>query len=265
MMSPTLSLLEERGLGAARRKLVSSTIARIERWILHDAAAVLTDTSAHIDAFKEHFQLQHQQLEAIPVAADETFQAASPLPPGKRTVLFYGSFLPLHGATYILNALRRLSLPGVTFHFVGGSNSDSSDIARLRSENTAIEVRHDRHIPFDTLIGKHLAQAWLCLGGPFGGTPQAKRVVTGKTAQALAMAVPTMVGESPAACGLIDRKNCLAVPQRDADGIAASIKWAYHNPTALAEIGNAGQAHYREHLSMSRVKDSLGSLLRRLS
>ncbi len=69
-------------------------------------------------------------------------------------------------------------------------------------------------VPFEDLLQHELPTADLCRWPFSGNTPQAQRVITGKTSQALAQAVPTVVGETTAMQGFIHQQNCLLVPKR---------------------------------------------------
>ena len=263
MMSPSAAMIEERGPLA--RVLGRWVLRPVERWIYRDCALVLTDTTAHMRFMARLFELPEERFAALPVAAHEDCPAPRRDAHEPRTVLFYGSFLPLHGFDVILDAMRRVRCEGLRWCFVGLTGSGRAALDALLAERPALDVRVVDYVPFDRLLEEHLARAWLFLGGPFGGTPQAQRVITGKTAQALCAGVPVVVGANEAAGALADRRECLLVPQRDAAALAAAVDWACSHEERLAAIGQAGARYYREHLSTEVVRRELAPLIARVA
>ncbi|MCA9327347.1 glycosyltransferase, partial [Candidatus Saccharibacteria bacterium] len=86
--------------------------------------------------------------------------------------------------------------------------------------------------------------------GPFGGTQQARHVITGKTFQSLACGVATLVGEGLATDEVfVDRENALVVPQNSVEKLAESIRWAANNPQALRTIADNGRKLYEVKFS----------------
>src|SRR5690606_4500945 len=98
------------------------------------------------------------------------------------TVLFYGSFLPLHGIDLILNCAALLQQEEITFRLIGGNRQNLSyfyDMLRTLQLNN---VNHERWLEYERLP-EAISHSDLCLGGPFGNTGQALKVITGKTFQ----------------------------------------------------------------------------------
>ncbi|MDD3674571.1 glycosyltransferase family 4 protein [Thauera propionica] len=262
MMSPSLALAEEDQYGLPGR-LASRLIGPIERHILHDADLVLTDTDAHIKAFQHHYQLSATKLNALPVGAVETAPTAPH--PGRShrlRVLFYGSFLPLHGFDIIIQACRALNDLPLDLDFIGANAKYEARINEaFNGSGGALRFRTRRWVPFEQLVEQELPTADLCLGGPFGNTPQARRVITGKTSQSLAQAVPTVIGDTDAGSGFVHQKNCLLVPQGNPEMLAAALLWAHENRAHLSTIGQQGRQLYREHLSLDVVTRRLSEIL----
>lgn len=119
-------------------------------------------------------------------------------------------------------------------------------------------------MPFETLLSHDLASTDLVLGGPFGGTPQARRVVTGKAIQALALGKPTVIGHIDADYGLVDRANCLLVQQADAVALAQTIRWAFNHRDMLSAIGDRGKKVYAERFSTRAIATRLAPRLQSL-
>ena len=130
-------------------------------------------------------------------------------------------------------------------------------------ENLKLEnVNHITWVPFDQLSGI-IHRADICLGGPFGNTGQAKRVITGKTFQSLAMAKPVIVGEIDYDYGFIDKENCLLAKQASEIELAGIIKWCLYNRDKLFFIGKNGRDLYLSNFSIECIKKHLQRFLLR--
>lgn len=262
MMSPSLALAEENKYGSVGR-IAAALLTRFEKSILHNADGVLTDTEAHVQAFSQRYQLPLEKILSLPVGAVETAPAA--LNPGKQPrlrVLFYGSFLPLHGFETILAACAELKKLPLDLDFIGTTPKIETRVQQVLGQAEQLRYRTRRWVPFADILERELPTADLCLGGPFGNTPQARRVITGKTSQAMAQAIPTIVGETEDSAGFIHQKNCLYVPQGQAAALRDAIAWAHQNRAQLNAIGLQGQALYRQQLSLNVMTQKLASLLK---
>jgi glycosyltransferase involved in cell wall biosynthesis len=263
MMSPSAAMMSERGPIAAL--LGRCVLFPIERWMLRDCALVLTDTGAHARHMSRLFGIPLEKFAVLPVAAEERCPERRPEPGAPRTILFYGSFLPLHGFDVILEAMRHLDGAGLRFSFIGIRGAARARLDALVRERPDLDVVCLDYVPFEQLLEDHLARAWLFLGGPFGGTPQAQRVITGKAAQALCAGVPVVIGENEETRQLTDRHDCLLVPQGDARALAGTIEWARAHEDRLDAIGRNGARFYHEHLSLAVVRRVLQERLQRLA
>lgn len=261
MMSPSLALAEENQYGLIGR-LLSRLITPIEKSILQDADFILTDTPAHVEAFHQRYQLSRTKLAALPVGAVETAPSAqSPGQSARLRVLFYGSFLPLHGLDVILQACQMLSDLPLDLDFIGTNAQVERRLQQLVTPGAQRGYRARRWVPFEDLLQHELPRADLCLGGPFGNTPQAQRVITGKTSQALAQAVPTLVGETAVSQGFEHQKNCLLVPQADPQALAMSLRWAHEHRSQLGYIGRQGQQLYQRQFSLAVLTQGLSDVV----
>lgn len=268
LMSPYASLSEESKFGWIGRALTHAW-RPYERAILHASDGVLTDTEGHAGYYRSRFGLPAARLLAVPVGAEEHVTTEVPdtahRPSEPLRVLFYGSFLPLHGVDVILAAASRLTEQPIEFRFIGGTRAQAAWLARRCDSLGITRYTHALWIAFERIVAEEIPNADLCLGGPFGGTPQARRVVTGKTSQCMALGRPTVVGGIPEDNGFIDRSNCLMVEQGDPDALAAAIRWAHANRGALDDIGERGRTLYQERLSRDAIRAALVPFLERLA
>ena len=267
LMSPSAALSEEGNAGLIGR-LLAPMVYRLERRLLQRADLVLTDTRLHADYFIRTFALPEAMLCSLPVGAIEpgVNEETRPIAAASRfSVLFYGSFLPLHGVEVIVAAAALLTDLPIFFDLIGGTAKQAKRLHRHSAALNITNYTHRRWVSFEQLLHTEIPRASLCLGGPFGGTHQARRVVTGKTSQCLALAKATVIGRIDEDYGFIDRANCLLVDQADASALAEAIRWAYKNSAQLAGIGARGRALYDTRLSTRVIADHLLPALRRIA
>lgn len=263
LMSPSFALIEERKAGAAGRAL-GFALLRLERQILKKADLVLTDTTAHARWYSERFGIPPESIVAIPVGAriiDPRLDAVAAFDGTTMHVLFYGSFLPLHGIDVILEAAASVQDLPFQFDFIGGS---AANMRWLRKRCATLGIRrytHRRWVPFEDLSRHDIARTHICLGGPFGGTPQSQRVITTKTIQCIAQGKPTIIGAVSCNEGFVDRVNCLIVPQRDPTALASALRWCYGHPEQLQQIGRHASRLYGERFSAPSIAAPLSAAL----
>ena len=267
LMSPSAALHEENKAGFLGR-LIAPLLGALERGILRRADLVLTDTPQHVAFYIRQFGLTQDKLLAVPVGAEEPNAAvnlvATPAADAPLKVLFYGSMLPLHGIDVIIATAANLADSPIRFDFIGGSARQARRLQRLCATQGVTRYTHRHWVPMDELVGTEIPLADVCLGGPFGGTPQARRVVTGKALQSLALAKATVIGAIDEASGFLDKDNCLLVPQADPAALAAALRWCAAHRDALATIGERGQALYRQRFSVQVITQQLCPALERL-
>lgn len=266
LMSPYAALRHERP-GNWLRKAMAALIFPFERSALKRADLVLTDTQLHAEFYARTFNLPLDHFFAVPVGAIEmearpTDQSTVLGSDPTFHVLFYGSFLSLHGVEVILDAASKLLDLPVQFDFIGGNAAQARWLAQKCRSSGVTRFTHRRWVPFEHLLRVDIPEADLCLGGPFGGTPQALRVVTGKTSQFLSLGRPTVIGRIDEDYGFINQVNCLLTEQADADALALTIRWAFENRSSLPGIGARGRALYFQRLSSRVITERLTRALR---
>ncbi len=263
LMSPYASLTEERKFGTVGA--VAGTFWRkIEHGMLKNANLIITDTTQHCRFYQQEFSLSTDKILALPVGGDERISISSPPPTCQQenpahtmNILFYGSFLPLHGIDVIVDAASLLGDLPIHFHFVGGNRKQAD---ALKSRCADLGVRNYTHrcwLANDVLLSSEIPAADLCLGGPFGDTPQARRVITGKTSQCLAQGKPTVIGQVDEEIGFRDKENCLLVPQGNPEALAKAIRWAFNHRSELEKIAQQGKELYAEMLSTNVISQRL--------
>lgn len=267
MMSPYDSIVNERKI-FRKGGFFDKLIFAYEKSLLRNADTILTDTTLHRDYFKKLFALPEGKIHIVPVSTDEfMFSRKLNESPNQETnpifnILFYGSFLPLHGIDVILDAARILSGKPVQFTLIGGEGKSLVKLTGMEKGANFHNVQHKAWVEYEKLP-RWIDQSDLCLGGPFGNTGQAHRVITGKTFQFLCMGKPTVIGKIDADYGFIDKENALLVHQGSGQALAEAILWAFENQDKLPEIGQRGRELYESKFAISRVKEAFQNIFRR--
>jgi glycosyltransferase involved in cell wall biosynthesis len=257
MMSPYDSLLNEREL-IKRGSLIEKLVYLYEKSIVDNSDIILTDTNIHKKYFEELFNVKPLKMVEIPVGADEklfyTHHRKSLDKNATFEILFYGTFLPLHGIDVILNTASRLCDHPIHFTLIGGNKSNR--YYQIIKQTALGNVTHIDWIEFRDLP-ELITRADIGLGGPFGNTGQAHRVITGRTFQFLAMAKPVVVGELVGDYGFKDKVNCLVVPQGNEKALAETIYWAFRHKTEIEQIGQKGYELYQSRYSIKQISEKL--------
>lgn len=188
------------------------------------ADIVLCDTLAHGKYFRQHFGVPAEKIKHLPIGVHNTdfYPVAAERINTKFIVGFYGSFNPLQGTSFIVEAARLLQdEPGIEFHMLG-TGSDFE-----QSKSIALEKYVLKNIFFHGWVHYNQLNDWvnrfdICLG-IFGNTEKALLVIPNKIYHYAGTKKPIISIQSEAISEIFtDRENILLVqpnPQSIADGI----------------------------------------------
>jgi len=262
MMSPYDSLLYE-SKKVKPNTILDRLIYRYEQSTLRSAHLILTDTVIHQKYFSNLFNVPLSKIKPVSVGTDETvFKPflSNKIVDNTLKLLFYGSFLPLHGIDIILQAAKLVEDLPIEFTLIGGNRIDLTEFHAVIKQLGLTNIIHSEWIDFEQLPNL-INQTDIGLGGPFGNTGQGRRVITGKTFQFLAMSKAVIVGKIDHDYGFVDKDNCLLIPQGNAQVLAQSIEWAYKHRSHLIDIGFAGWELYQKQFSVTILKNQLTTIL----
>ena len=230
--------------------------------MMKKTSVVIADTESHAGYSAQLMSIPKDKYFTIPVGADETMFQPTTITSKKSgrpfRVLYYGSMLPLHGISYVLEAAVMMATnKDIEFHIVGGKKNiaDMVTKAQMRGAN----IRYIAWVDYVELP-QLFAGSDLCLGGPFGDTVQAGYVITGKTYQFLASARPVLIGHNQETKLFTDKNNALIVPMANQAALAAAIEWAFSHPKELHSIAQNGRKLYEREFSSQRIAGYLRRL-----
>lgn len=228
---------------------------------------IALESTAEIDYFVKEFGLPKEKFFQIPLAADESifYPQSKDKSNDKFTILFFGSFIPLHGIKTIVKAATILQNNNDISFTICGNGQTKPEIEELIKKNNLKNMNLVGLISKEELL-ENIKNSDVCLG-IFGDTLKAQKVVTNKAFQILASKKPLITMESPAATesGLENNENCILVPAADPQRLAEAILSIKDNPQKRDQIASNGYKLYNEKLSMDFVGKKLVKVLEEIT
>lgn len=197
-------------------------------WLACRAAdRIVLDTSAHASYFATTFGIPRNRCDAVWVGAEpEVFPEVAKYPApadGRRIVLFYGQFIPLHGIDTIIQAARETRGEPIRWILIGSGQEDAR-IRKMLEDTPLPDVERISWVSY-TELSRWIRHADICLG-IFGGSDKAGRVIPNKVFQILMSGKPLITRDSPAIreLPLADISCVRLVPPADAPALAAAVR-----------------------------------------
>jgi glycosyltransferase involved in cell wall biosynthesis len=221
--------------------------------------AVVVDTPQDGDFFARLSRRARRRFEVLWVGADEARFAPSPDPGDDAPILWYLTFIPLHGIDTVLRAAARMGDDRRTFRLIGAGQ------ARAGAEALARELGLD-HVEFvepiaeDALAGE-IAKSSVCLGA-FGTTGKAERVVPNKVFQCAAASRPVVTAGTPAITAAFG-DALVTVPAGDAGALADALR-ALRGPPRVGAAERARGA-FAHRFTDTVLAEDLAAILHRVT
>ncbi|HUV36349.1 MAG TPA: glycosyltransferase [Patescibacteria group bacterium] len=222
---------------------------------------VLTDTQAHAAFFRQQYGVDPERVRTLHIGYDDELFTARPRRggDGAMRVLFYGTYLPLHGVDTIIEAVRLLRGP-VTVSLIG--EGQTYDDIRARAAGIHPERLTFRPpVPVGELE-RTIADSDVVLG-IFGGTPKARMVIPNKVYQALAVGRAVVTADTEAVRELFtDGEHLLTVTPGDPAALARAIERLLGDPELRRRIAERGGDLIRKSYHPAAVAARFIALLR---
>jgi len=271
-LSPYDTVVGDRGL-LEEKTMAARALFRLERMALTNADLVLTDTRAHSEYMARTFSVSMRRFCPVPVGSlvRAPVRARMPIPAhirereqrGPFRAFFCGSFVPLQGVPYILDAAERA--PDISFHIVGDGPDGPAIEREVKSramENVTLDRRFIQREELELRLG--LADAVL---GVFGRTEKSLRVVPCKVYDGLAAGVAVVTGAGPGPEELLTHgKDALLVDRRDPGSLVAALRRMRDEPGLRDRLRKGARRLARERFGREaiglRLRGALAELVR---
>jgi glycosyltransferase involved in cell wall biosynthesis len=231
----------------------------IDKYACSLADLVLLDTGAHINYFVNEFRLKPDKFLRIPVGEDdEIFKPANCLKKSNKfNVVYFGTYLPLHGTEFIVQAAGLLQDINDIHFILVGSGPDYDNINNLAKNSQLKNVEFITDWQSYNELKEIISQADICLG-IFGTTEKAKRVVPSKVFVSLAMAKPIITGDSLAVREFLrHRDNALLCKMGDAHAIKQGILTLKNDERLMLFLANNGYEYFKNNFSPQKIGERL--------
>lgn len=272
IFNPMISLYDT--LVNDRKMIKNVVLKKILHWIdkksCNLADLVVLDTDEHADYFRKEFGLKN--VSVLAVGAESIFdpkkvkiKMKDKRKGGQFKVLYYGKYTPLHGTRYVVEAAKILEYDKeIGFEIIGTGQTYKEDM-KFAKKLGMKNIKFTDWVEYRRLPEK-IAEADICLGGHFGKSEKAVRVVPNKVFQIIAMGKPVVVNNGPAMkhAGFKDNINCVFAGVANPDSIAKAVIKLKNNPELGKNIGIGARRLYAENFSPERIARSLVSMAKKL-
>lgn len=252
-----------------RKNVSPHSLKALKYWLLDWfscklANVILLDTNEHINYFVKKYGINKEKFHCLYIGSDN--EIMYPRPSNKNhsqfLVHFHGTYIPLQGIEYIIEAAKLLEAQNIKFNLIGRGQTQQEIINLSKKLNTR-NVNFIDFLPQEELV-KYIAQADVCLG-IFGQTPKAKRVIPNKVYEAIAMKKSLITADTPAVREIFkNREHCLLCNIADSKDLAEKILELKNNPELRNQLAENGYKLYKEKLTPRILGQELKNILEEL-
>jgi len=187
------------------------------------ADIILFDTNQHIKYATEEFGVRKEKLIRILVGAqDKIFYPRNIIKSDSNFLVgFYGTYIPLQGVEFIVEAAKEVeSYKDIKFMLIG-SGQEKQIILKLAQDLKIKNIDFVDFLPQNKLAFE-IVKADVCLG-IFGKTEKTQRVIPNKVYQCAAMKKPIITADTPAIRELFNDRDLMLVKPADSEALADGI------------------------------------------
>lgn len=254
------TLVEDRNI-INNNSLLSRYLFTLDKQSGKRATLIFVDTHAQAEYYHDTFGISLDKMKRVFVGCDEVLFHPLPEKPESCTVLYYCSYLPLHGVDVVVEAAELLQADTSIRFKIIGRGIEFGKIQKLIQERQISNIELAAPVTVEQLPFE-IQDSIICLGGHFGASSKACRVIPGKVFQMIAMGKPVIVGDNAANRELLTHEvDSWFCEMNNPEALANAVSVLYHNKALRNQIaGGALKTYQREaksQLLKSIVQNSI--------
>ena len=242
-------------------------------WMCRLADLVLLDTEAHWQYFVKEFGIAPQKFTRAFIGTDKEgrFEVAAPgksnaqsQPSTVCRIVFWGTFIPVHGLDAIIGAAALLKDdPRIDITLIGGGQLEEQ-VRRQIANVDSTRLRLLPRMSYEELVPA-IRQADVCLG-TFGGSDKAQRIIPCKVFECLFFGKPLITADTPGARELLSHgENSWLVPANDSEALAAAFIRLATAPSLRRSLADNARTTYEQACSHQAIGRELADKLAQLA
>lgn len=241
----------ERGLDKGNN--ISMRLLRFfEQKALSLPELLILESREYVKWFGNTYGTPADRFRLVPVGADDRiFQPVSKelSKTDLFTVLYYGTFIPNHGVSYIIQAANLLKNDSQVQFIMIGEGPDLPSCQEQVNRFGLNNVRFIHWMPQSELV-KYITQADVLLGA-FGKTPHSVMTVHNKIIEGLAMARPVITAQSSATSAVFThKKNIWHCDRNEPSSLVEAIVSLRADPDLRMEIARNGRILFEQRYTI---------------
>ncbi|TSC69120.1 MAG: group 1 glycosyl transferase [Parcubacteria group bacterium Gr01-1014_70] len=251
---------------ARKESMLAKVLFWFDQFAYRQSHAIIMGDSGTIDDFSAMFDIPREKFRRFPICANN--EIFYPRPAGKKApdkfiVEFVGEMAPQHGAEHIMQAAKHLEGTGIVFR-IAGTGQCLEEVNRIYKETQPTNVTFVPHRISQEQLLQWRSEADLCLG-LFGDTPKARRSLSNKLYEALAMGKAFLTAGPPEAHGVArhftDGMELFWTSIANPKAIAEKILWIRDHAAERMRVGQQGYEAYTMLCSEEHIEKRIVDLV----
>lgn len=235
------TVVSDRGL-IAPGSLLARLLVLTDRVSLRAVRRVIADTPVDADFYADLARIPRERVGVVWVGADdEVFRPRPSIVVQPSRVLFYGTFIRLHGIEYIVRAAKLLEDDDVEFRIIG-TGQEEARVAALLAELRPGNVVRIEGVSREELADE-IAAATICLG-IFGTSAKAGRVVPNKIFECTSVGRPVITADTAGIRSAFADGEISMIAPGNSEALANEIRRLLAQPASRERMALAGHARY---------------------
>jgi glycosyltransferase involved in cell wall biosynthesis len=236
----------------------SLSLKKNESELFNKPNLLVADTVAHKRFFMKEFNIPEKKIFVINVGAEEKiFFPNKKIIASDRQILFYGSFLELHGVNVIIDAAKILKDESIKWTLIG-------DFQKIKLEGLPSNISFESTMNINKIVERiHKATVLL---GIFSGSDKANNVIPNKVYQSLACGKTIITRYAEAYPQFFFKKNMgiFFVKPNDAKALAEEVLKVINDKKLIEKTNELARSTFNTFYSEEKIKKQVHALFKRL-